>query len=105
MRVLHLHLKVEYFELIKRGVKPYEFRLKKPYWIKRLNGDPQYDEVWFYRAYETAVEGISLIKRKFEKPKTRTIQHDHFGPEPVEVFAIRTDIRIDGRQPARRSTA
>jgi hypothetical protein len=85
-KILHLHLKAEYFELIKRGVKPYEFRLVKPYWTKRLAGEPQYTEVWLYRAYEPALNGISLLKRGFEKPTIRTIQHDHFGPRSGLIF-------------------
>ena len=36
MKILHLPLKKEWYEMIESGVKTEEYREIKPYWIKRL---------------------------------------------------------------------
>lgn len=36
MRILHLPLKKEWYEMIESGVKTEEYREIKPYWVKRL---------------------------------------------------------------------
>jgi hypothetical protein len=38
MRTLVLPLKGEYFDAIKAGIKPEEFRAATPYWRRRLDG-------------------------------------------------------------------
>ncbi|EDG5368335.1 ASCH domain-containing protein, partial [Salmonella enterica subsp. enterica serovar Typhimurium] len=43
-RILHLPVKKIYFDQIKSGEKPDEYRLVTDYWIKRLEGR-EYDEV------------------------------------------------------------
>ena len=50
MRILHLTLKREWFELIASGDKTEEYRERKPYWMARLFGRT-YDEVHFRNGY------------------------------------------------------
>ena len=49
-RILHLTLKKEWFDAIASGNKTHEYRLVKPYWIKRLSGRI-FDEVHFRNGY------------------------------------------------------
>jgi len=50
MRILHLTLKKEYFDLIASGEKTEEYRERKPYWMSRLLGRT-YDEIHFRNGY------------------------------------------------------
>ena len=50
MSDLYIPLKGEYFDQIKSGNKPFEFREMTPYWIKRLVGR-DYETVTFTRGY------------------------------------------------------
>ena len=104
MSDLHLHVKTEYFEAIKRGEKTEEYRRKNRYWESRFlfcvvnpnDGctraiyEQHYDSVVIYNAYKRATpENILTFPwRGFE---TKTITHPHFGPEPVTVFAIKLE--------------
>ena len=49
-RVLHLTLFRKWFDDIARGIKKNEFRVAKPYWVKRLKGR-QYDEIHIRNGY------------------------------------------------------
>ena len=49
MRILHLTLKKQWFDMIASGVKKEEYREMKPYWHKRLN--KQYDAIQFRNGY------------------------------------------------------
>ncbi|WP_313030384.1 ASCH domain-containing protein [Brucella sp.] len=95
---LHLSLKREYFDAIKAGTKVEEYRLVTDYWTKRLHN------MW---GSKLSFDGIVLTKgypkredteRRIELPwlgfVRKTITHPHFGPNPVEVFAI----DVSGRQ-------
>ena len=73
--ILHLTLKKEFFDQIKRGEKTSEYREYKPYWIKRLmNADgrfKQFDYIHFRNGYhknapEFRIEflEIEIIKKK-----------------------------------------
>ncbi|EAQ5647929.1 ASCH domain-containing protein, partial [Salmonella enterica] len=52
-RILHLPVKKIYFDQIKSGEKPDEYRLVTDYWIKRLEGR-EYDEVHVKCGYPKA---------------------------------------------------
>lgn len=52
MKVLHLTLIRKWFDLIASGEKRGEYREKKEYWRKRLEGR-QYDEIHFRNGYAT----------------------------------------------------
>ena len=88
VKILTLPLKAVYFDQIKAGTKPLEYRLCTPYWTKRLAGAP-FDGIVLCRGYparDDAERRISLPWRGFFKT---TLQHEHFGPDAVDVFAIR----------------
>ncbi|MDN4573716.1 RNA-binding protein [Pandoraea cepalis] len=89
-RMLTIPVKGIYFDQIKAGMKPFEYRLKTEYWSKRLVGR-MYGRVVLTRGYpksDDAAHRLELPWRGFEE---QTITHPHFGAEPVQVFAIRVD--------------
>lgn len=90
MTVLHLPLKAEYFNAIRDGTKPEEYRLCTPYWRKRLEGRV-YDSIALTLGYPSAHDAGRRLVRPWRGYTVKTITHPHFGPEPVEVFAIRVN--------------
>lgn len=87
MKVLTINLIGRYFHQIKDGVKAYEYRLRNPFWTKRLVGR-QYDLIricWGYPKKGDFDREMIIPWRGYE---LQTIQHEHFGDDPVEVFAI-----------------
>lgn len=90
MKVLHINLKTKYFNEIKKGTKPFEFRLKNNYWSKRLIGK-NYDEVHFKLGYPKSNDKEKIIKVPYLGYEIQTITHEEFGLNPVKVFAIKTN--------------
>lgn len=86
-RTLHLSLKGEYFDQIKAGTKPEEFRLTNDYWRKRLVGRT-YDHIELTRGYPKRGDAERRLVLPWRGYLITTITHPHFGDEPVEVFAI-----------------
>lgn len=89
-RVLHLALKAEYFNAIAAGTKPEEYRLRTPYWIKRLEGR-EYDTIHLTKGYPARDDLARHYFAPWRGYTVKTITHPHFGPKPVEVFAIRVN--------------
>lgn len=87
---LHLPLKGEYFDQIKAGTKPEEYRLVTPFWSKRLEGR-SYEYVRITRGYPKGGDPERTLVLRWNGVEKKTITHPHFGAEPVEVFAI--DVR------------
>lgn len=87
MSTLVLPLKREYFEQIRAGTKPEEYRLDNPYWRKRLEGR-HYDSIELRLGYPKAADAARRIRLPWRGYTMKTIQHPHFGLEPVRVFAI-----------------
>lgn len=87
MAILHLNVKSVYFNQIKSGVKNEEYRLCTAYWKKRLIGR-QYDGILVKRGYPKIDDLDNQEFRKWNGFQIKTIVHEHFGSEPVEVFAI-----------------
>lgn len=89
MKDIILPLNGIYFDQIASGVKVQEFRLANAFWSKRLEGRT-YRNVVLTRGYPKAggVEGATRLTRKWSGFDRKTITHEHFGPDPVEVFAI-----------------
>ncbi len=79
-----------YFEEIRDRVKPYEFRLDNPYWQKRLQ-DKEFDVLEVRCGYPKNDNKERIVRRKWMGFVKMTITHKHFGKEPVDVFAIRTE--------------
>jgi hypothetical protein len=91
MKKLHLHVRSIYFDQIKAGTKTEEYRLANDYWKKRLfwgEGIPEkFDGIVIYNAYKPGDENqIALPWNGWE---IKRIQHPHFGPDEVTVFAIK----------------
>ena len=87
MAILYLSLKRQYFEQIKAGVKPLEFRLRNAHWIKRLEGRA-YSGIVLTLGYPSVNDDSKRLYRQWQGYGIQTIQHPHFGKDPVEVFAI-----------------
>jgi hypothetical protein len=87
MADLILPVKRIYFEQMRDGTKPEEFRLANPYWTKRLVGR-SYDRVIVTLGYPKADDDERRLVRPWRGFRRQTITHPHFGAMPVEVFAI-----------------
>lgn len=90
MTTLHLPLKREYFEAIRDGTKPEEFRLCTPHWDKRLEGR-DYDQISLTLGYPARDDHARRLVLPWRGYTIKTITHPHFGTEPVQVYAI--DVR------------
>ena len=89
MADLHLNLKGVYFDEIKAGTKPFEYRLRSK-WEKRLAGK-SFDQIWIKRGYPARDDHARIIARPWRGYEIQVITHPHFGPTPVEVIAIRVN--------------
>lgn len=97
MSDLILHLRSCYFRQVAAGTKTEEFRRMTPYWIKRLAGR-QYVRVVIWDAYKPR-SPETVLEFPWRGFRSRTITHEHFGPKPVAVFAIKLEqIRKETRQ-------
>lgn len=88
---LVLPLKAEYFHAIKAGKKPEEFRLKTPFWRKRLEGKT-FDRVVLTLGYPSSCDAERRLVLPWRGLRETTITHPHFGPDPVEVYAINVQV-------------
>lgn len=88
--VLTLSLKAEYFDAIRDGSKQEEYRLVTPYWRTRLEGR-SYDSIVLTLGYPKRGDASRRLERPWRGIRQTRIQHPHFGPSEVEVFAI--DVR------------
>ncbi len=86
---LQIPIKGVYFDQIKAGMKPYEFRLRNEYWTRRLVGR-EYRNIILTRGYPKGggVEGQTRLTLPGLGYEVQTITHPFFGPDPVDVFAI-----------------
>lgn len=87
MRTLHLPLTREYFEAIRDGRKPEEYRLCTPHWRKRLEGQ-EFEQLMLMLGYPARGDHARRMALPWRGYTIKTITHPHFGPEPVEVYAI-----------------
>ncbi len=95
MSILRLHLRRKWWEEIRLGIKPFEFRQTTAYWHKKLVGR-KYDEIHLLLGYPKAGDESRLLRRKWQGLELnpdgsiakQIIIHDEFGSEPVEVFII-----------------
>jgi hypothetical protein len=86
-RTLTLSVRGVYFLEIRGGSKSEEYRLFTPFWRKRLEGRT-YDRIvvtWGYPKLSDTERRLELAWRGYS---LKTITHEHFGPAPVQVFAI-----------------
>lgn len=87
MTVLMLPVKGEYFDEMKSGGKIFEYRLRTPYWSKRLV-NREYNEIIVTKGYPKRTDTERRLHCLWSGYEEHTITHEHFGPDPVEVFAI-----------------
>lgn len=85
---LVLPLKAEYFHAIKAGTKQEEFRLRTPFWRRRLEGKT-FSRVVLTLGYPSARDASRRLVLPWRGLRVTTITHPHFGPDPVEVYAIK----------------
>lgn len=92
MTDLYLNLRGEYFDQIKAGEKILEYRLDNEYWQKRLVLR-DYDRLIIRRGYPQRDDADKTLVMSYRGFFCQSIRHDHFGPDPVEVFSIHCDYR------------
>lgn len=90
LNTLTLHLKGIYFDQIASGQKVDEYRLRSEHWRKRLEGRA-YDQIIICRGYPSKDDTVRRINRPWRGYREITLTHEHFGPDPVEVFAIKVN--------------
>jgi hypothetical protein len=90
MANLQLALHKQYFDQIKSGEKVEEYRLVTPYWTKRISGR-DYDDIVLTCGYPPKEDDSRRITRPWRGYRKTTLTHPHFGPDPVEVYAIRVN--------------
>ncbi len=88
-KTLTLNLKGVYFDQILAGEKLEEYRLRSDYWRKRLVGR-EYNKIVILRGYPAGggIEGKTRLTMPWQGFQITTLTHEHFGPEPVSVYAI-----------------
>jgi len=87
-RTLTIPLKAGYFNAIKAGEKREEFRLRTPYWRRRLERMQPGDMLVLTLGYPDRSDANKRLTLPWRGMRETTITHPHFGPDPVEVFAI-----------------
>lgn len=84
---LTIPLKHIYFDEIQSGKKTKEYRLRNEYWRKKLE-NRQYSNIILTKAYPKREDSHLRIVKPWRGYVIETITHPHFGPHPVEVYAI-----------------
>jgi hypothetical protein len=84
----------KYFDQIKSGEKTVEYRLYKSYWISRIE-NKHFDEIeirWGRPTRDALKNGLAdILWFPWKGYAIETIMHEHFGSEPVKVFAIKLE--------------
>lgn len=97
---LVLNLKKEYFDQIKSGEKEFEYRLVGDYWDKRLIEIVGHWQLSRYKSFENIIIRLGYPKKgdtekEIVRPwcgaEVHEIRHKLFGPDPVNVHAIRVN--------------
>jgi len=97
MKALVIVIKKRYFDDIQNGIKPEEYRIIKPFWESRLiekktGKDKEYDCIRFIAGHR---KNSPEAYYKYEGYERKEITHEFFGPEPVNVFAIKIGPKVD----------
>ncbi|MEO1419445.1 MAG: ASCH domain-containing protein [Pseudomonadota bacterium] len=88
MRTLTLPLRAEYFDAIVAGKKCEEYRLRTPFWQKRLEGR-KYDQIVLTKGYPKRSDAARRHVIPWQGMVVKTLKHPFFGDQAVEVYAIR----------------
>lgn len=90
MRTLTLALKGEYFDAIKAGTKPEEFRQVTPYWRRRLEGQ-RFDRIELTRGYPKRADDYA--------PSVEFVTHCQRSPRTVAALvALLGAMRLDNEE-------
>ena len=84
MANLHIIIKRKYFDQIVSGEKKFEYRVVKPYWVKKLVGR-DYDKIIFKAGYRT---GAPRYECDYKGYLIENIKHEFFGNEEITVFSL-----------------
>ena len=95
MKILHLNLKRKWFEDVKNGLKPEEFRLVSDYWKKRLEGK-DYDLIYVKLGYPAKDDWSRILIFKWKGYRTIEIAHQEFDGK-AKVYAINLTERLKCR--------
>jgi hypothetical protein len=85
MATLFLTVKKKYFDQILAGKKTEEYRIIKPYWVKKLVGK-KYSHIIFQNGYS---KKSPRLKAEYLGYEIRNIRHEFFGNEEVSVFVLK----------------
>jgi hypothetical protein len=87
---LVLHVKSEWFDLIKVGFKKEEYRLVKPYWISRLSGK-DFDGIKILKGYPRMKiwDDEKMMQFPWNGYEIKMVKSPEFGDHLVQVFAIK----------------
>ena len=88
-KTLILPLRHKWFEQIRDGVKPFEFRLRNDYWTKKLVGK-HYDTVVFTLGYPPKADASRRSEAPYRGYVETTVTSPEWDNQPREVFAIYT---------------
>jgi hypothetical protein len=91
---LVLNLKSEYFDAIRNGSKTEEFRLRTPYWEKRIKGR-DYTAIILRKGYPKTGDAERELVLPWRGYREIDLEHPHFGEGVHQVFAI--DVATDRR--------
>lgn len=86
---LHLNLKRIHFEDIRAGTKIFEYRLRSK-WGKRIE-EKTFRNIYLKLGYPSNDQVDRILERPWQGYHIEWIVHPEFGPEPVEVLAIRVN--------------
>lgn len=90
-KILYLNVKGVYFDQMKAGYKKEEYRLLNAHWHNKLHGR-HYDQIVIMRGYPKKDDEQKRLVLPYEGFEIKTITHEHFGADPVRVFAIRVNV-------------
>jgi hypothetical protein len=90
---LVLHVRKEFFEMIRSGEKKEEYRIMKEYWNKRFFGANagRYDRVVIACGYPYKYDWEKWLEFPWSGVTIKQIMNPFFGPDPVTVWAIKLE--------------
>jgi len=89
MKIIHLHVKREYWQQVKDKKKVKEYRIIKPYWTKRLKKlIPNHDLIYYYKGYPRVRNKGNCMVFRYKGYVEEIIKHKEFGDKPVNVYSI-----------------
>lgn len=90
MSTLYLPVQRRWFEDIKAGIKPEEYREVTPFWIKRLTGKT-FDKIVVTLGYPSKSNKDRRLEFPWRGYTVKSIVHPHFGDRKLSVFAIKLE--------------